>query len=153
MSIKLIHRVMAGILLWLPAHYSLANGIMSVVGEWTTISDKTHEPRAVVRIVDKAGVLEGYILRVYKKAGDQGYCLKCPEPLKNKPIVGLRFLWGLKQSGSNEWAGGKILDPKAGRIYNCKLTLSDDGKTLSVRGYIGVSLFGRTQTWFKKQPA
>ncbi len=122
----------------------------SPVGKWTTVSDKTGKARSVVRIYQSKGVLYGKILKVYKQPGDQGTCINCPGKLKNKPIVGLRMMWGMKPDGRNEWSGGHILDPKPGKVYKCKMTLSPDGKTLKVRGYIGFSLLGRTQTWYRK---
>ncbi len=123
-----------------------AKGI-SPVGTWTTISDKTRKPRGLVRITERNGVLQARIVKVYRQKGDTGFWIKCPGKLKNKPIKGLRFVWGMKTSGNMTWSGGKILDPKEGKIYRCKMTLDKSGKKLYVRGYIGVSLFGRTQTW------
>ncbi len=119
-------------------------------GLWTTVSDKTHKPRSVVRLYQHKGKLYGKIVRIYSEKGDKGVCLKCPEPFKNQKIIGLRFLWDLKLIARNQWGKGEILDPKSGRIYRCKMTLSADGKKLDVRGFLGISLFGRTQTWLKK---
>ncbi len=61
-------------------------------------------------------------------------------------MQGLVLMWDLKRD-ENAWAKGHIVDPKDGKIYGCKLEVSPDGKTLSVRGYMGLSLFGRTQKW------
>ncbi|MGL6030500.1 MAG: DUF2147 domain-containing protein, partial [Legionella sp.] len=66
---------------------------------------------------------------------------------KGKKIQGLGFLWGLKDQGNGVWDGGSILDPKTGKIYKAKATLQ--GNKLLVRGYIGVSALGRTQTWVR----
>lgn len=123
---------------------------LSPVGTWTSIDDATHKPRAVIQITEKNGVLYGTILKIYPQPGDTGICSKCPGNFKNKPIKGLTIMWGLKATGDNSWGGGQILDPKLGRVYGCKLSLSADGKTLSVRGYIGISILGRTQTWVKQ---
>lgn len=119
----------------------------SPVGTWTTIDDKTGKKRAVVYISERGGKLYGTIQRTYKQAGDTGVCSKCPGRFKNKKIQGLTFLWGLKKSGQNSWTGGSILDPKNGKIYRAKATLK--GNRLYVRGYIGVSLLGRTQVWVR----
>lgn len=61
----------------------------------------------------------------------------------------MTILWGLKMNG-DEWSGGEILDPDNGKIYRCKMTLSEDGTQLSVRGFIGIALIGRTQTWHRE---
>jgi len=68
-------------------------------------------------------------------------------PLKGRPLIGLRILWDL-QKGSDQWSGGKILDPDNGKIYKCSISL--DGKKLKVRGFIGFSLLGRTQYWLRE---
>jgi len=122
-------------------------GSNSPLGTWTTIDDKTGKKRAVVSITQSGGKLYGTIRKVYKQAGDTGYCKKCPGRFKNKKVVGLTFLWGLKKQGNNVWSGGRILDPKSGKIYRAKVTLK--GNKLYVRGYIGVSLLGRTQVWVR----
>ncbi len=121
----------------------------SPIGTWTTISDKTHRPRSIVKITAHKNTLQAEIVKIYKEPGDKSYCVKCPKPFTNKKIVGLNFLWGMKQGKNNVWTGGRVLDPKSGSIYRCKMTLSPDGKTLKVRGFIGISLFGRTQTWVR----
>jgi uncharacterized protein (DUF2147 family) len=74
-------------------------------------------------------------------------CHNCTGTFKDKKVVGLNILWGLKDQGNGEWDGGSILDPKTGKIYKAKMTLKGD--KLYVRGYIGVSLLGRTQTWVR----
>lgn len=119
----------------------------SPVGKWTTIDDKTGAKRAIVSISESGGILSGVIVKVYPQPDDTGICEKCPGSFKGKKIQGLRFLWGLKSKGNNDWGGGSILDPKSGKIYKAKVTL--EGNKLYVRGYVGVSLLGRTQTWVR----
>lgn len=119
----------------------------SPAGTWTTIDDKTGKKRAVVRIVVSGNTLSGTIVKVYPQPGDKGICQNCPGAFKDKPVMGMQFLWGLKDKGNGEWDGGKILDPKTGKIYRAKVTLQ--GNKLLVRGYIGVSILGRTQTWVR----
>lgn len=119
----------------------------SPVGTWTTIDDKTGKKRAVVSLSVSGGTLNGTIIKVYSQPGDTGMCQNCPGAFKDKKVVGLQFLWGLKDEGNGVWSGGQILDPKTGKIYKAKLTVQ--GNKVLVRGYIGVSLLGRTQTWVK----
>ena len=116
---------------------------------WTTIDDKTQKPRAEVLIEEHNGKLEGRILNVYSQPGDTGICTDCPGKFKDKPIKGLEFIWGLNQEGKNNWGGGEILDPKTGKIYRAKMLLK--GNKLYVRGYVGVSILGRTQIWERKK--
>lgn len=120
----------------------------SPVGNWVTIDDKTGKKRAVVTVSESGGTLSGVINRVYPQPGDTGICSACPDGFKGKKIQGIRFLWGLKKEGENQWGGGSILDPKSGKVYRAKLTVQ--GNKLLVRGYVGISLLGRTQIWVKQ---
>lgn len=119
----------------------------SPVGQWTTIDDKTGAKRAIVSVSESGGQLSAVIKKVYPQPGDSGICSACPGAFKDKKIQGLRFMWGLKKEGNNQWSGGTILDPKSGKMYRAKVTL--EGNKLFVRGYVGVSLLGRTQTWVR----
>lgn len=119
----------------------------SPVGEWTTIDDKTGQKRAVVRINASGDTFRGTIIKTFAQPGDTGICTKCPGAFKDKSVNGLQFMWGLKEDGKDQWAHGQILDPKTGKIYRAKMTLK--GNKLYVRGYIGVSMLGRTQVWVR----
>lgn len=119
----------------------------SPAGKWTTIDDKTGSKRALVNVSVSGDTLTGSIVSVISQAGDTGICSKCPGDFKDKPIKGIQFLWGLKDKGDGVWDGGYILDPKTGKVYRAKLTLKGD--KLYVRGYVGVSLLGRTQVWVR----
>lgn len=133
-----------GMILWFP----LAMAQSSPVGEWVTIDDKTGKERAVVKLTLDGDVLHGVITKIYPQAGDTGMCSKCPGAFKNKPIVGLQFMWGLKDKGHGVWSGGEILDAQSGKIYRVKLTVKK--QKLYVRGYVGFSLLGRTQVWLRQ---
>ena len=113
----------------------------SPAGNWVTKGG-----RALVKLNSSGN---GYIVRVLKKKStDTGKCTKCRGKLKNRPVKGLTIVTGMKKTGPNEWSGGKILDAENGKYYRCKMTLK--GNRLYVRGYIGVSLLGRTQTWVRR---
>ncbi|MCK9538566.1 DUF2147 domain-containing protein [Dokdonella sp.] len=124
---------------------------LSPVGTWTTIDDATGKAKSVVQISESNGELTGTVLEVLES--DQGpnpLCTKCKGDLKDQPVTGMRIIWGMKQDGDT-WQGGKILDPKTGKIYGCKLHVIDDGQKLEVRGFMGFSLLGRTQVWVRKE--
>lgn len=123
----------------------------SPVGKWTTISDSTGKPRSILQITESNNMLYGKVIKIYPEAGDTGICDKCSGNFKNKKILGLTIMWGLKQNSDGTWSGGQILDPKIGKIYRVKLTVAPDGKTIKARGYIGISLLGRTQTWIRSK--
>lgn len=117
-------------------------------GLWKTVDDHTHKPRGIVRIYENNGVFYGKIETSFDPEERAGRCEKCRDDRKDAPIVGLVILRGITKHGS-EYEGGEILDPDTGSIYRCRFTLSREGDKLFIRGYIGVSLLGRTQTWFR----
>jgi len=128
-----------------------ATTLLSPLGRWQTIDDETGQPRSVVRLFEQQGILQGKIESVYYRAGEttNEVCSKCQGLQHNQPVIGLNFLWGLTQNNVYSWDNGSILDPHNGRIYHCSLVVAKDGKTLTVRGYLGLPLFGRTQTWLR----
>ncbi len=70
------------------------------------------------------------------------------ESLKARKLMGLQILSGFRYAGDGTWEAGKIYDPKNGKTYSCKMRL--DGENLKIRGFIGISLFGRTTVWTRK---
>lgn len=123
----------------------------SAVGLWKNVDDKTGKPKADIRIVEANGVLQGRIEKLYRPADqDQNpVCDKCEGADKGKPILGLTIINGMKKDG-DEYAHGTILDPENGKVYKSKLKLTDGGKKLDVRGYIGMPMLGRSQTWVRQ---
>ncbi|WP_313384840.1 DUF2147 domain-containing protein [Chishuiella sp.] len=119
----------------------------SPIGTWKTIDDETKQPKSYVEIFEKDGVLYGKVTKILTKGKEDAKCTECSGTLKNKPILGMQILSGLKKSGK-EWTGGKILDPNKGKEYKAKMSLNGNDK-LDVRGFVGISLVGRTQTWYR----
>lgn len=116
----------------------------SPVGMWKTIDDETGEAKSHVRVWEKDGKIYGTIVKLLQEedGGKNVLCTECSGDRKDKPVVGMTFVWGLEKDG-DEYTGGQILDPGNGKTYRCKLWR--EGDTLQVRGSIGP--FGRTQTW------
>jgi len=121
------------------------------LGTWTTIDDETGAPKSVVEIYEAAdGTLAGKVVEVLQSdQGENPVCSKCSGDRKNQPIEGMEILWGLSANG-DAWEGGKILDPAKGKIYSVKLQPIEGGEQLEVRGFMGFSLLGRTQTWHRR---
>jgi uncharacterized protein (DUF2147 family) len=122
-------------------------------GMWRTIDDKTRKERSLIHIVENNGVYEGRVEKILTRLPDDDpdhLCRKCEGERKDKPIIGMTILWGLKKDGDH-WSGGEILDPKNGKIYRARMKLVDGGRKLEVRGFIGISLLGRSQTWLREQ--
>jgi uncharacterized protein (DUF2147 family) len=121
---------------------------LTPVGRWRTLDDKTGKPKAIVQLYLEKGRLFGRIESTLDPEARQ-VCDKCNDERKNQPVVGMVILRGLEPRG-DEYTGGDILDPKNGSVYRCKLRLVDQGRRLSVRGFIGFSLLGRSQTWIRE---
>jgi uncharacterized protein (DUF2147 family) len=119
----------------------------SVVGKWKTIDDATGEAKSIVEVFSKSGKIYAKVVDVLDPAVKYNLCKKCPGDDKNKPILGLNIIKGLSKDGA-EYNSGEILDPKNGKLYKCALSLESKDK-LKVRGYIGFSLIGRTQYWYR----
>ena len=117
----------------------------SPIGTWKTIDDETKQAKSYVEIFEKDGKLYGKVTKILTKGKEDAKCTDCSGALKNKPILGMQILSGLKKDGK-EWNGGKIIDPNSGKEYKAKMSLNGNDK-LDVRGFIGISLVGRTQTW------
>lgn len=117
-------------------------------GIWRTFDDKTGELHGLVEITETAGELKGRILKSYDPKKPNPLCDLCEGERKGQPVIGMVFLWGLRKEGEG-FGGGYILDPDNGRTYKAKLKLIDQGEKLQVRGFIGISLLGRTQTWVR----
>jgi uncharacterized protein (DUF2147 family) len=122
-----------------------------IEGSWLTFSDKTGEQNSIVQIFKKTnGKYYGKIIHITKEEDRDNICDKCPEGYsKKEPVMGLEIMRGFEKVGNNKWEG-EILDPEDGKIYSCQLSLTEGGKKLKVRGYIGIPLLGRTQIWKKK---
>lgn len=123
------------------------------VGLWKSIDDKSGKPKALIRITETNGELQGRIEKLFLEPDateKNPKCDKCSGALKDQPIIGMTILTGLKKDG-DEYNGGKILDPGNGKLYSSKLSVIENNTKLNVRGYIGAPLFGRTQTWLREQ--
>lgn len=119
----------------------------SVLGRWKTIDDETGKPISVVEIFESHGKLYGKIVEIFNPKSKNKKCEVCPGDDKGRPLLGLVVIKGLVKDG-NEYTGGKILDPKHGKLYKCYIALENADK-LKVRGYLGLSLLGRTQYWHR----
>ena len=147
---KKIQIILCSLIMLLMQTVAIA-GSASPVGLWRTIDDATGKQKSIIRISENRGVLSGKIVKIFPRPGHykNGLCDTCEGQYKNKKLEGVTVLRGMspesKKSGT--WSGGKITDPKNGKTYRCTMTISGNGRTLDVRGYVGVQFLGRTQVW------
>lgn len=119
----------------------------TILGKWKTFDDQTGDAKSIVEISEKGGKYQGKVIEILNPAKKDSKCEKCPGEDKGKPIEGLVIIKNLTKKGE-EYTGGTIIDPQSGKEYKCSIKANGNSK-LEVRGYIGISLIGRTQTWTK----
>ena len=119
-------------------------------GLWKTIDDKTGKERSLIRIGEAGGVYTGTIEKSLDPNATPGaVCDKCTDERKDKPLIGMAIVRGVKQNADDKevFDGGDITDPDNGKVYKLRLKPLEGGKKLEVRGYIGP--FFRNQTWIR----
>ena len=123
----------------------------SPVGLWKTIDDKTGKPRSLIRILEANGVYSAVVEKGLRE-GDTGdaVCDKCTDERKDQKIIGMTIAKSLTEK-NGIYQGGQILDPENGKTYKCKMKLDETGNKLEVRGFVGISLLGRSQTWLREE--
>ena len=129
---------------------------VSPAGLWKSIDDKTGKPRSLIRISEDKGVYSGVVEKgLLEGESNEKICDKCTDERKDQKMIGMTIIKSMKekngQHSSSEYEGGTILDPDNGKVYKCKMKLNESADKLEVRGFIGVSLFGRSQTWVREE--
>ncbi len=120
------------------------------VGLWKTIDDETKAEKSQVRITESGGVLTGKVEKVADASKQDALCDLCSDERKGQKVLGMTILRGARPDADKAlWEGGDVLDPNNGKVYKLRLKPIDGGKKLEVRGFIGMALLGRTQTWIR----
>lgn len=118
-------------------------------GAWKTIDDATGQERSIVRITESGGVFTGKVEKLLAPDAKQdAKCDQCTDARKDQPIIGMTIIRGVKKN-DDVFDGGDILDAKTGKLYKVRMKLSDGGKKLEVRGFVGTPMLGRSQNWVR----
>jgi uncharacterized protein (DUF2147 family) len=128
---------------------SNAINAQTIFGKWHSKNESTGKVDSVIEVYEKEGKAFAKIIEIKNPDRKNAVCDLCEGENKNKPIMGLNILTGLEKDG-DEWSGGKILDPRNGKIYKCYIQLEGD-KKLKIRGYIGFALIGKTAYWTRAE--
>jgi uncharacterized protein (DUF2147 family) len=120
----------------------------TAAGLWEQVDENSGKAESWFKISERGGVYEGNVVKIFSKPGeDENWvCNKCEGAEKGAPVLGLTLIKGMQRNGLS-YEHGTIMDPRDGSVYRALMKLSPDGQKLEVRGYLGISLFGRSQTW------
>lgn len=116
------------------------DNLNSPLGYW-----KTEEGKAKVHVYTCGENICGKIVAL-KEPNDPQTGKSKADP-KGVPMINMEIMKGFKKENETHWKDGEIYDPKEGKMYSAELTLAEEGKKIELRGYVLVTLFGRTQTW------
>ena len=152
-----MRKALSGFRLLMPAMLGLALALCgassasafdptSAAGMWQKVEDG--KPALYVLVIDHNGIFEGVMAKLFPEPGEDTdrRCTGCTDDRKDQPWLGISFIRDMKRNGM-VYEGGNVLDPRNGKIYSAKMTLSGDGQSLILRGYVGIALFGKDEVW------
>lgn len=131
------------------AGQAIGGDLSSPVGLWQAVDSDTKQPTGWFAITNDNGVYDGALVKMFLRPDEDPneVCDKCKDDRHDQPWLGLQIIRGMKPDSDSKYTGGTILDPRDGHVYDAMMTLSADGQTLVVRGFLGFALLGRNEYW------
>lgn len=130
--------------------FTYTTSAQSVFGVWKTIDDRTGNPKGIIKIYEKNGMMFGEVVDIVEKGKEEALCIKCDGAMKDKPVKGMTIIKEGKKNDDDEWKGKYLFDPEQAMTFRFKIWLNpDDPNELKVRGYL--AFLYRTQTWVRHE--